>query len=582
MGLLDDPDLGLNLGLGLLQAGQRNLAGQGGIGTALQGALGNYYGQKQAKQSLAIGDLDLQQKKLQNQKTMQLLDMVGGLMGAPAPGGASGGGLMNAAPGAAPAPPQGSPAGPMFAQNSAAPLPTGAPPPAAGAPSWLTPPTPESIAQMPVGGMAPRQLQVYNLLSDKDPLASQKELQAEQMDLAKRQYLPILTKLDTLVHSDKPTQYVNADKELKAAWQTVAPQMGFDPDKDFNDQNLRTAFTFAHNGLASSVGAPTIAPIVPETTTRLPDGRLAQTEGLTGKMNVFAAGPDVMSAEDRFKNALDLQRFALEKETKDVPAGYERAPTPEDPGALKFRAGGPADPMAAGGGLGARNEVMFQRVVSSAQAATRAMRNIGELPITASSGWLGNYQPGTGLLGATKGVLAQKLSAQDVQDYKTMLAGVSRNLATVETAGLSPGGSLTHSMDSLTLGEGDTQMTKLRKMAEMRQILEENLGPQLANPKLPPSQQELVRGIIQSAQEAVPFTQSDITKLQQSKNPKQTVMDFARAQGLPTGQPSTVAPSKPAASLPTVNNKGWQLHKDGGGNLAYVSPDGKQFQAVGR
>ena len=80
----------------------------------------------------------------------------------------------------------------------------------------------------------------------------------------------------------------------------------------------------------------------------------------------------------------------------------------------------------------------------------------------------------------------------------------------------------------------------------------------------------------------MPFTQSDITKLQQSKNPKQTVMDFARAQGLPTGHPSTVAPSKPAASLPTVNNKGWQLHKDGAGNLAYVSPDGKQFQAVGR
>jgi hypothetical protein len=552
MGLLDDPDLSLNLGLGLIQAGQKNLAGQGGIGTGLLNGMQNYYGQKKAKQDLQIGDYDLQAKKLQNQKTMQLLDMVGGLMGPPAQGGSPQGGLMGGAPGGsasgtmAPPPGAGSPpAPPVQGANAPGASPMGG---QNGAPSWLQPPTQAQLSASPVGGMNPRQLQGYNLLAGKDPVQSQKEIEQQQLEQAKRQNLPILTRLDTLVHSDKPTQYVNADKELKSAWESLAPQMGFDPDKDFNDQNLRTAFTFAHNGLASSIGAPTIAPIVPEETTRLADGRLAQTNKLTGKMDVMAAGPDIISAEDRQKNALEQAKFQFEKDTKNIPAGYEHDPNSDDPGALRFKPGGPADPMAAGGGLGARNEVMFQRVASSAQAATRAMRNIAELPITASSGWLGSYQPSTGLLGATKNVLAQKITPQDAQDYKTMLAGVSRNLATVETAGLAPGGSLTHSLEALTLNEGDTQMTKLRKMAEMRQIIEENMGPQLANPKLPPSQKELVNQIIQNAQEAVPFTQSDITRLQQSKNPKQTIMNFATSQGLGTKAPP-VAPAGPPADL---------------------------------
>lgn len=80
-------------------------------------------------------------------------------------------------------------------------------------------------------------------------------------------------------------------------------------------------------------------------------------------------------------------------------------------------------------------------------------------------------------------------------------------------------------------------------MAEMRQIVEQGLEPQLSNPKLGPTQKNLIQGIISSVQTAVPFTHHDITQLQQSKNPKATIMDFAGQQGL---QSSPTAPSKPA------------------------------------
>jgi hypothetical protein len=260
--------------------------------------------------------------------------------------------------------------------------------------------------------------------------------------------------------------------------------------------------------------------------------------------------------------ALAAERFKIEKDQSKIPAGYER--DPGDPSGIRPIAGGPHDPNAVAAGLDSRSSVMFQRVASSAQAAIKSIQNIGELPVTTSTGWFGNAQPGGSLLGSVKSVLSQKVTGQDAQDMKTMIAGVSRNLATIETAGLAPNGSLTHSMNSITIGEGDTQMTKLRKMAEMRQIVEENLTPQLSNPKLPPVQKQLVEDLISGVQQAIPFTHHDITQLERSNNPQATIMDFARQKGLPTagGTPVRIAGDEDFAKLPS--------------GTVFVGPDGKQ------
>lgn len=232
----------------------------------------------------------------------------------------------------------------------------------------------------------------------------------------------------------------------------------------------------------------------------------------------------------------------LEAQARGIPAGYER--DPDKPGALRPIAGGPHDPNAIAAGMDSRSSVMFNRVASSANEAVQAIKNIAELPITTSLGWFGSHEPGKGLFDSVKSVLAQKVTSQDAQDYKTMVAGVARNLSTIETAGLAPNGSISASMSNLILNEGDTQMTKLRKMAEMRQIVEQGLEPQLSNPKLAPAQKQLIQGIVASVQQAVPFTHHDITQLQQSKNPNATIMDFAKQSGLPSAPRPTGAPLK--------------------------------------
>lgn len=274
-----------------------------------------------------------------------------------------------------------------------------------------------------------------------------------------------------------------------------------------------------------------------------PGGELARNQNTIAAENARAAA--TQAAEDKraaASRAVTIRGQDLANADRGIPAGYER--DPDKPGALRPIAGGPHDPNATSAGMDSRSSVMFNRVAASANEAVQALKNIAELPITTSTGWFGSHQTGGGLMDSVKGVLAQKITSQEAQDYKTMIAGVSRSLSTIETAGLAPNGSITHSMESITLGEGDTQLTKLRKLAETRQIIEKGIEPNLANPKLAPAQRDLITKIISEVQQAIPFTQHDITQLQQSKNPNATLLDFARKTGLPTNQSGGQAPVK--------------------------------------
>jgi hypothetical protein len=196
------------------------------------------------------------------------------------------------------------------------------------------------------------------------------------------------------------------------------------------------------------------------------------------------------------------------------------------------------DPNKAGanGQISGREGVMINRVIAAGNEAATSASNIMELPTeTTSTGWLGGRQQSNGIFGALKESLANSLTPQSVQDYNTMIAGVSRNLATIEAQGLAPAGSLTHSMDSVTLKEGDSEETKLRKMAELRQIVEKGLEPSLSNPRIPQQQKDLVTNIIGTMQKVVPYTQHDVTMFQTQGQPNETFGDYAKRQRL--GQP---------------------------------------------
>lgn len=218
------------------------------------------------------------------------------------------------------------------------------------------------------------------------------------------------------------------------------------------------------------------------------------------------------------------------------------------------------EPAGGAGGISGRESVLFNRVVGAANAATAAAKNIMELPSTVNRGLLGGQSQGPGIMDTLKSDLSNTLTDSDAQEYNTMMAGVSRNLSAIEASGLAPNGSLTHSMDSLVMKAGDTQMTKLRKMAEMRQIVETGLEPNLSNPRIPQQQKDLVTGIIGQMRQAIPYTQHDVTALEQNKNPRATIGDVVkqRSLGQQTGAAPPIPRGVPAGSQYSPSRRQWR------------------------
>jgi hypothetical protein len=227
----------------------------------------------------------------------------------------------------------------------------------------------------------------------------------------------------------------------------------------------------------------------------------------------------------------------------------------------------------AGSGLDSRSGALFQRVLSSANEATSAIDNITNLPVGASSGWLGvGASPGTSWTSSAKGVLTNKLSPQTVQSYMTMLPGLAKNLAMVESGGLQTAQSLNDVFSKLELREGDTGYTQLHKLAEYRQIVEKGIEPYLSNPKIPQEQKDKIQDMIDGLRTSIPFTHNDVTRLEQihQKNPETTFGQYIAAQGLSGGKPAGGAASAlPPAALKQLqegftttfsNGQKWTLH----------------------
>jgi hypothetical protein len=154
----------------------------------------------------------------------------------------------------------------------------------ARAPSWLTPPTAAQISNVPVGGFSPQMAQRLALLRGGDPVTTASKLREQQLQIAQQRYAPAIAQLDTLTQSDTPSKYVAANPQLAAAWQKLAPQLGMDPQKDFNDQNVRTAFTFGRNQLAGALSEATVAPNVMLQNRSIGNGGTIQIDPRTGKV----------------------------------------------------------------------------------------------------------------------------------------------------------------------------------------------------------------------------------------------------------------------------------------------------------
>ena len=108
-----------------------------------------------------------------------------------------------------------------------------------------------------------------------------------------------------------------------------------------------------------------------------------------------------------------------------------------------------------------------------------------------------------------------------------------------------PSGTLTNKMGAVVFQPGDTEITKLRKLAEARQIVEEGLSPWLANPRIAPEQKKLISEITDRLSKAVPYTHHDLTMFEMSADKNKKLFDVVSGAN--------------QASAPAANSNGFQL-----------------------
>lgn len=181
---------------------------------------------------------------------------------------------------------------------------------------------------------------------------------------------------------------------------------------------------------------------------------------------------------------------------------------------------------------GSRESVMIQRQLVDANDAAAELGNIMELPVSASMGFFGGRQQGHGLFDAAKETLTNSVTSQEVQDYNSQAVGLGRALAGLETGGLQVNEALQKQFEQLALRDGDSQLTKMRKVATMRQQADRALEAFMANPRAGGEQKQLAEKLRGELEKSVPFSVHDVTMYEREGKPGQSMSDYAKSLGL--------------------------------------------------
>ena len=182
--------------------------------------------------------------------------------------------------------------------------------------------------------------------------------------------------------------------------------------------------------------------------------------------------------------------------------------------------------------MGGRESVFLNRVLTASNQVNKDLQNIVLQPLSASRGIFGGRSQGKSLFEAAKETLATSMTTQEVQSYNVLATGIQRNLAAIESAGLAPPNSLMHMMDAVVFKEGDTNFTKLQKLAQTRQVVEAGLETILSNPRMAPEQKQHAQQLLDDVRKAVPFSGRDVIKLGtlQQTDPKATLKSVMESE----------------------------------------------------
>lgn len=164
------------------------------------------------------------------------------------------------------------------------------------------------------------------------------------------------------------------------------------------------------------------------------------------------------------------------------------------------------------------------RLTQSMTQVSGAIKSLASLPVV-TTGPMFAEKNFNSIFTAPLSALNQKMSAESAQMLQTRMAGVARNLASLETGGAATGlvGLAQSIQDGVGIKAGAKLYVALDKLAEMRRIVDDSARAAYASSKYTEDQKNLVRQNVEIVHMAIPFTQEDITnvlKVSEGKSPK--------------------------------------------------------------
>lgn len=342
-----------------------------------------------------------------------------------------------------------------------------------------------------------------------------------------------------------PSEFLNAQKTS----QEVGLRTGVADPATADPQVARNLMALGQNAqIIRPVGdyGSAINELHPDKGVQLSD--LGQAIAKGKQLETTASIAEKNSAATKNVSQASLNNLAVAGGGK-APAGYRYTTDANGDAKLQPIPGGPKDPDAGGAPLGSREASMLGRVIGGGKQSVAAIRSILAAPTGASTGFLGvGGGPGHNLMQSTLDTFRNKASSEDTQQYSSMLPGLSRGLASIETMGLVPAGTFVGSFDNLQFREGDTEETRLHKLAELRQVVDNGMDVLANNPRLPASQRKYVTDIQNEVQHLIPFTHADLFAMRQ--HPGATVGDMVKARTASAAAPPAAGGPPPAAAAP--------------------------------
>jgi hypothetical protein len=188
-------------------------------------------------------------------------------------------------------------------------------------------------------------------------------------------------------------------------------------------------------------------------------------------------------------------------------------------------------PMPLSSAGGGRSSQQVNSIIGAANEGIPALKNLVELPITATAGVFGGLQQETAhdLAEQLKRSAALHLTGDEAKEIVISFTGVGRSLARLENQGAATGVvGLSSQIDKLMPQEADTGPLILRKYAEIRQIIERSLEAVKATPAVQnaPDQMKLIDKQLAELKQIYPWTVHDVNAL--TTHSDQSVLRFAQ------------------------------------------------------